>query len=243
MKYVLLISITCLVLGLFKVNVYHNINLPQQYNGANRFSQSLFVDSRFPFIHTQYDIQMAQEIKDYDDIRDIDKVIQGANYGDVINFHLAGYGGSVNSVYSIIDNIDRGKAHVVMIVEAPVYSGHAYLAVNGDELIVTPFSYLMFHTSSEYDLDCSLQLGKDRNMTNEEHCNIEKQNDFVLFEQLLERSKILTEDEKNQLRNGKDIYLLGSTVKERQHVKNAMFFIGDVSSLINFLRAGPSASK
>lgn len=180
-----------------------------------------FINFSFPFIHTEYNIQMADEIGELDTVRAVDRVLQTAEKGDKVIFHLSGYGGEVESVYNIVNNIRNSKAFVIMKVEAPVYSGHAYLAVNGDQLEMSDQAFLMFHNSSEMNLDCSNVPNKnemDRNQTNEEHCNIMKVNDMYLINKLLIESQVLTPNEKIALISGYDVYIQGDVVNQRLHI-------------------------
>lgn len=209
MKYVLLGLgwLSVLVLGLVTVNVNHNLHLPQEVLTKDVVLTKHFVNNHFPYLHTQTDIEFRQEIKDYETVRYVNVTLQEARKGDVVIFHLAGYGGSVNSVYNIVNNIRASRAKVIMSVEAPVYSGHAYLALSGDELRMSKNSYLMLHTTSGIDTDCSKETGLDRGISNVEHCQAMKDADMALFSQFLNSFPQLNPEELAQLNSGHDVYL------------------------------------
>jgi len=203
------------VLGLSTINVNHHVNLPQEVTSTSRIHHTTFWNFAPPFIHVKTDIQMADEIKGPNTVRDINAVLNSADEGDIIVFHLAGYGGSVESVLSIVSNIRSSKAEVIMSVEAPVYSGHAYLAVLGHKLIMADNAYLMFHTSSGYNTDCSKETGVDRNMTNQEHCEAMKAADNILVNRVVLSMQHLTLEEKLSIIDGKDVYLDSVVVNAR----------------------------
>lgn len=199
---------------------------------------STFVDYKFPFIHKEFNIQMTQEIKDDESVRDIVRVLQIADKNDKVTFHLAGYGGSVETVYELINNIQNSKANVIMSVEAPVYSGHAYLASNKySTLKINPLAFLMFHTSTEYNEDCSKEIGSDRNMTNEEHCNIKKYNDMLLLNKEIQDSKYLTQQEKDLIRNGKDVYLQANEIENRNKMVYVIIKDSNIKHYLYLLKA------
>lgn len=219
MKYLVIAGAALLVaiLGLATVNIQHHLTIPQELTGRDYVYPKQFINTTFPFIHTAYSIQYNQETHSLNSIRNVTKVLQEAKKGDTITFHLAGYGGEVETMYDLVNNIRKTKAKVIMEVEAPCYSGHAYLAVYGDELYISDFAYLMFHTSSEYNLDCTKEKGTDRGMINIEHCEALKNQDMRLFTAYIINSKILTSEEQVALMNGQDVYIDSRTVRQRSH--------------------------
>ncbi len=203
------------ILGLSTVNINHHLNIPPEVKNPHQTYTTHFVDLNFPFVHTAYNIQMADEIKGTDTVRNIDRILQTANKGDTVTFHLSGYGGQVETVNNIINNIRASKAYVTMSVEAPVYSGHAFLAVNGNAIKVGDQSFLMFHTSTMYNVDCKKETGVDRGMTNIEHCDVLKENHILLVNKMIFDSSVLTFSEKVAIASGKDVYLQGEEVNKR----------------------------
>jgi ATP-dependent protease ClpP protease subunit len=192
------------------MNIIHHEEIPVQLieNQVITYTkQSIFGD--------KIDIRMDSEIKGHETVRNIIKVLQEAKPSDKIIFHLAGYGGEVEVVEDIINNIKVSKAHVIMQVEAPVYSGHAYLALSGDELIMLPYSYLMLHTSSGYGSDCSKETGTDRTVSNVEHCEAGLKAHLDLINKVLNELPFLTSDEKARIMTGHDFYMTSDEYKRR----------------------------
>lgn len=201
--------------GLINVNFQHNLHLPPEIAMSDVITSHKEFRGVAPFYVTHTDIRMKREIKNTDTIKNICKILQEANDGDTITFHLAGFGGEADSMFLIIDNLKTTKAYVTMSVEAPVYSAHAYLALFGNNLVVARFAYLMFHSSSIIDLDCSKVEGFDRGVPNTEHCAAFKTSQLILQQRLLDDAPVLTEKEKMLILQGNDVYLFDNDVNSR----------------------------
>lgn len=199
------------------VNINHHMVLPSGIDMQTPIRSHEFVDLNYPFIHTAYDIYLQDTIEAYKATQNIVQVLGDADKGDTVLFHLAGYGGSVESGERIINAVTATKALVTMQVEAPVYSMHAFIAVSGNKLVIQPFTYMMFHNSSAINVDCSQAEGIDRNETNEQHCihyvNAHLSN---VYKFIYERATILTPEEKQEILDGKDVYINANQVLERQ---------------------------
>lgn len=196
-----LIMGTVILSGQGKMNLIHHEVLPQV------LAEQQIVTITTGIIRNQIDIRLPSELKEEDTVRGVIKALQEAGPLDKVIFHMAGQGGEVETVELLINNIKACKAHVVMIVEAPVYSGHAYISLSGDELIMWPYSYLMLHTSSIYGHDCSLETGEDRTVSNTEHCQAFMDAHMALINKLLLNFKILTTQEVTSIMSGHDFYL------------------------------------
>jgi ATP-dependent protease ClpP protease subunit len=202
--------------GLIDINIHHKVHLPDEISRNNIVSsQSFFNPAATSFHSTKYDIHLKAEIKGLNEIRPILEVLDAAKAGDVVVFHIAGFGGEAQSMYNLINHVRSTKAKTVMIVEAPCYSAHAYLAVSGDVLIMRQLSYLMFHTISIYGTNCSLTKGMDRNVSNVEHCQNFLKNALELNDELLDSITILTEDEKELIKTGHDVYITDEKFNQR----------------------------
>lgn len=200
--------------GLINVNVQHNLHVPPELNFSVISSHREFSYKNFPYT-THIDINLRKEIKDTNSVLHIVQVLQNAKDGDVVVFHLAGFGGEVDSVILIANNIKLSKAFVIMSVEAPVYSGHAYLALLGDAFRMSPGSFLMFHESSVVDVDCTKQEGYDRGISNITHCDDMKEANVRIGEELLKSIKLLTPSDITMILNGNDLYLFPADVEAR----------------------------
>jgi ATP-dependent protease ClpP protease subunit len=213
---VALIAAITLSSGLVEVNLEHHTNLPPEFSNKTSITQHRVVGwNGTDLCSTVSDIRLRKELKDTDSINDILKVLQEAQAGDVINFHLAGVGGQVDTFILLRNSVQQSKAHVRMIVEAPVYSAHAFLSVSGNELIMMPNTYLMFHTSSGYGVDCTKQTGEDRAVSNAEHCQSFLNTHLANFEQIIDSINLLTLDEKIAIKTGHDVYITDSEYNRR----------------------------
>ena len=163
-----------------------------------------------------YDILMDTEIGDPNTVRTELGILRDAQKGDVINIHISGPGGQVDTVFLLINAVKASKAYVRMIVEAPSYSGDAYLATVGNELVMRPYSFLMFHTSSMYGLDCTAMAGTDRTVPNSEHCQAFMKTHLGEVEKFLDNVPFLLEDEKAAIKTGHDIYITSEELNNRK---------------------------
>lgn len=202
--FLLIASIT--TSGLVKVNINHFMHIPLFDD------QTVIVREHFSLLHMgeirQVDVRLDDTINGTDTIKSVLKVLQEADSNTTITFHLAGYGGDVQSLYDLINNIQTTKATVIGIVEAPVHSAHAYLALAMPKLIIAKYSYLMLHSSTILNMDCSSELGTDRGVSNVEHCNAFKTANVALMIQLINDTPLLSNAEREELLSGHDVYIL-----------------------------------
>ena len=214
MKKVLLAAICAALIatsGFVNVNIDHWTHFPTAYSEVVTKDRGLF--------STTYHINMKNEIKDTDSVKNILKVLQTARSNDKIVFHLAGFGGQVDTVAAIINNANESKAHIETRVEAPVYSGHAFLAALLPNLHVDKYAYLMFHYSSILNQPaCALSDGWDRGVSNVEHCQMFRDAHIKMFNKMLNDCKYLTEEEKINIITGHDVYLHSDDIEKRQGV-------------------------
>lgn len=197
-----------LALGLPHINLNHYMHLPDVNKNRIVVTHSIFHG-------TTYDIRLGSELKGTQSVDDIDVVLAKATSNDKIIFHLAGVGGNVETAFELINNIKASKAEVIMIVEAPVYSAHAYLALSGDRLIMRPLSSLMLHTSSAFNHDCSKEKGIDRAQFVSETCQNFMTNHFKLVNESIASLNVITVDEMMKIAGGKDVYITATEYYKR----------------------------
>lgn len=202
-----------LIFGLAQINFFHHLVLPKEILNRNTIESHWVIT--LP-IHKQTDIYMVDTVKSYRQTQDIIEALNAAGMTDEVIFHLAGYGGDVEAVLRIIDAVKHTAADVTMLVEAPVYSGHAYLALSGNHLIIEDYGYLMLHNSSAMNIDCSTKSGVDRGMTNEQHCRAFIDAHMENMTKLILSLPIVTMEEKWSILGGQDLYLTKSQIEERQ---------------------------
>lgn len=212
MKYILASAAvigSVLISGMVDINIEHHLNLPE-LNKTN-------ITKHTGIFNNKYDIYLTDQIKGMGHYPDVIKTLENAKKGDTVIFHLAGYGGAVDGLINIQSAITFSKANVVMQVEGPVYSGHAYLALTpGTTLIMAPHTFLMLHFSSILNEDCNAEKGIDRGVSNVEHCQVLKN---VLINQnieILSKISILTTEDIISLSQGHDLYLTKEEVEKRQ---------------------------
>jgi|ERR1700733_15290024 len=207
------IALIGILLAVPGINLYHHIELPTL--NKYRITSSVIFKVTFPFISHKYDVRLEDQIYNQVFYEDIETMLINTNENDTVVFHLAGYGGQVDTTIQLINTIKQSKAWIIMDVEAPVYSGHAYLALSGNELIMHKYTFLMLHFSSILDLDCSIQIGSDRGVSNQEHCQNLKNANIFIATNLVNDLPVLSVDEKVQLYTGHDVYLQENEVNKR----------------------------
>ncbi len=209
----MLVMVSILVLGLISINLEHHINLPKELLNRNTIETTYVLNKDPLFIHKQYDVYMVDEIKDYRQTQDVIETLNNASSNDIIVLHLAGYGGGVEQVIRIINAMLESKAKIITQVEAPVYSGHAYISMYGKTMIVRPYAYIMLHTSSGFNEDCSTKQGVDRAETAAQSCQNFLTNHMKLVTNVILDMPFLTNEEKVQVVTGHDLYLQNTTLK------------------------------
>jgi ATP-dependent protease ClpP protease subunit len=199
---VALACITCS--GFVNINFQHNLHLPKELT-----NKTTIYSSRDPYypLSVRYDIYLNDKIGSYYSFRDTIRTLDQAHCGDAVYFHLAGTGGNVETAWLLINHIKECKACVTMLVEAPCYSAHAYIATSGDRLVMSPYTFLMFHTTSLYGYDPSKAIGTDRTVPNTEH--MKRFYDTQMYEtnKMIMDNPWLTNGEKFQIMTGHSIYL------------------------------------
>ncbi len=220
-----LVVVCTLVSGKVDINIEHHLNAPKELANPNEvvytnlYVQHLFKQSLYK---RQIDITLGDVVKGHYPVREVVDALQTAQKTDHIIFHIAGYGGVVDSTLLIINSILNTKAFTTMSVESPSFSGHAYIAVSGNELFMSKYSYIMFHTSSGYGMDCNKKRppgtnGKDdpgydpeeldRTVPNKEHCQVLSKAHINTVNKFLDSVIYLTRDEKEMIKKGHDVII------------------------------------
>lgn len=211
MKYIAALALLFLILGLPTIHFQHHLNLPQR-DKYEVLSETYLGLTGF---YKVYDIRLNDEIGGENTVKGITTALMQAESGDVINFHLAGYGGQVETVLYLINNIHATKGTVNMIVESNVYSGHAYLALQGKTLTMLPHTFLMFHTSSAYGENCNKEKGLDRGVSKKLKCEQFLKIHLRQTNEVIAAMPILTDKEKFDIMTGQDVYITAQDVSER----------------------------
>lgn len=210
-----LVAVFILVIGFAipGIRVFHHLEIPtlNKYRIIHRYEMK----TSPPFIDSIYDITLEQGIHAPLYYEDISKVLREASRFDTIVFHLIGYGGAVNTTAMLINQIHESRGFIIMKVEGPVYSAHAYLALSGDKLEMAPDSYLMLHYSSVLNLDCTGVKGEDRGVSKATKCLQFKNAEIDLTDNVLQGLSYVTSTERVRLKAGEDIYLSPQDIANR----------------------------
>jgi len=209
----MLVGLFFLALSIPGINIYHHIELPvlDKYRVVTSEHFSL----KFPFLVKRYDITLETEVFSPNVYKDVAKALRDAGPGDTVVFHLSGFGGREDEMFTLINQVKNSKAPVIMSVEGPVYSAYAYLALSGNKLEMSPYTFLMFHFSSVLNMDCSKATGVDRGTPNQLHCEEFFKHDVGVGVKLLRDTPFLTVEEKAKIGHGYDVYLTPEDMKNR----------------------------
>lgn len=209
------VILTCmllsLVFGIVKINFYHNMNLPKEIVNRDTILITHSFSSHYPFVVENKDIYIVDEIKGYKQTQDIIEALNSAKEGSTVTLHLAGYGGVVDSVIRIINAMKSTKANVIAQVEAPVYSGHAYIALASKTLVVEPYAIIMMHHSSGYGTEARCDKYKDevdRGQTMKDSCLNYLKSHLYLTTSIIKQLNYLTQEQKETILQGKDVYMV-----------------------------------
>jgi len=154
------------------------------------------------------------------------KLIETAPKDSTINIHLSGDGGSTDTVIYIGNAVKLSKATVNTIIDGPVYSAHAYLALLGKKITFAPNVFLMFHGpaalvrhadgSTEYisiDDVCNLVNEKDKDRGQSARRKCVEGNVFykeAVYNYLKTFGKgYLDDNEMKAISDGYDVYISG----------------------------------
>ena len=172
-----------------------------------------------------YEVYFSNSLSDENSYLSLFNLIQSSSKDSVINLHLSGYGGDWECTLRFFNVIKKSKATINTIVEGPVYSAFAALAMAGDHITINPNTFLMFHEPAAYLTDGEV-------ITLEESCNVMKghtdrgQDAYTkCMQQVYYTNKLSVYIEKTYIfpyftseqiydfNTGKDTYILGDDLK------------------------------
>jgi ATP-dependent protease ClpP protease subunit len=94
-----------------------------------------------------YNINIDTDIEEPDKYRKVYNVLRKATNMDLINFHINSVGGTIPTFIQMYNLMLTTQAKTVAYVYSAV-SAAALLALSCDEIVVTEFSSMMFHSCS-----------------------------------------------------------------------------------------------
>lgn len=184
-------------------------------------------EKEIPAVTVPTEYFFSDSIGDHNNYLNIIKDISLAPEGTVITIHLAGYGGNMDTTVHLVNAIEESKATINVIVEGPVYSAHAFLAMTGKNIRVMDSSLLMFHrpamkVNGEYTSDVrAICAGEkelsDRGQSAYTKCLDQQKAVTRLFERFAAKYvyPYLTQQEIENYRNGHDVYIDGPEMQRR----------------------------
>ncbi len=153
--------ITCLMclivaISMSVYSVYSRNNLEQQLYDAqhvkyiNPWYQNLGQSKQYDIncYQNKCEVFLTSSIGDQSDYVALAKLLETAPKGSIINLHLAGMGGSTDTVLYIQNAVELSVATVNTIIDGPVYSSHAYLEMIGKHITIGPNVFFMFHAAA-----------------------------------------------------------------------------------------------
>lgn len=210
---VALIMAFVLMSGKVDVNIEHNMHLPKSLDQTT----PIYYSSKLPFVKKQIDVYLNKEIKDVNYYHEVQQMLYTAEKGDVVVFHIGGYGGSAYGTQSVLAAIKNTKAKVIMHVEAPAHSGHGYIALAPNTTLeMEPGTYIMIHHSGIIGVDCTKQKGLDRGISNQLKCEEFKKTQTEAETEVINSLQYLTEEERVRIEQGHDVHVTAKQIKERQ---------------------------
>lgn len=170
--------------------------------------------------HSRYHAKHADVIMPLENtmqVKEVVKTLREMPEGSKMILHITGEGGSHLPTLYFLNAINNTKADVIASVEGPAYSAHALIACAADGIKMSPYSFLMFHTTSLYGEDCSQFEGKlDRGQDAVEKCEQDKEMLVSVSNQIIDNCSILTAEEKGRIKQGYDVYITADQIIKRQ---------------------------
>lgn len=160
---------------------------------------------------------IESQINTAEESRSLINALQTADKGDVIIIHLAGYGGDGETMMVLVSAIRASSAMTIAVVEAPVYSAHAYIALACDKVLMQPYTTLMLHNGSNNNINCDEFVGlKDRGHDESVKCKQMQAAVNYMVTGLLNTFTLITPEERSLVENGYDLYLTSDEVIFRE---------------------------
>ena len=159
-------------------------------------------------VSTDYTVILSEEITSSVEYYDLYNLFYSASPLDTVTVYLNNFGGKVHTGVHLVNAIASSRAKVTMVVTAPVYSMGAILAVAGDEMILHPHTFLMFHDYS----------GGEFGKGNEIHLSVTNYRRY--FRELLNDvcGWFLTKEEVKSILTGQDLYVSYDDARRRMKV-------------------------
>lgn len=153
----------------------------------------------------EYHFYIHGAIEESSEYVDLLYTLHTASFEDVINIHINSCGGYLDTAVEIINAMRNSGSPVVTHAEGLVASAATLIFFSGDRLVVHPYCQFMLHDGS------SGEFGK----VNENLKSAQSISDRISLISHEIYKGFFTEDEIDQILNGRDYYLLAKEVEER----------------------------
>lgn len=150
-------------------------------------------------------IYLYGEIEDPDKYVDMIHLISAAGPYDEIIIHINSVGGNLDTTVSLVSAIRNSRARVITIAEGFVYSGASLVFFSGEEMGVNEFADFLIHDAQAH------YRGK---MTEQYRC-VTHERDYLRDFYLSVYKPFFTEEEIDEVLDGKDLMIRAEQVEER----------------------------
>lgn len=175
------------------------------------YSKNISIKNKFDYVPKIYTINFWHDFDDPRNYIPYFKILQEAHEEDQIIFYFDSPGGRIDTLNLFLNALRRCKSKYILARVNYAASAAALLALYCDNIEFNTNSTLMLHTYS------GGYRGKGQEVQSEvDHCskNYNELNKYIL-------QKILTEDEIQQLLDGKDFYFTGEEAVKRLKARSA----------------------
>lgn len=158
------------------------------------------------------DVYFDDDIGTPQNYQEVYKLAYDSKPNDLIRLHLAGNGGSGDGMLYLLGSLSHSKGRVIALIDGPVASAHATLAVAFGRPIITGYGYIYFHlisstnTAEDY---CSTLSGKDRGLPIYIKCIEDEKKTTESYNKVMHKyiDKYLTKEEIQFMEEGHDIII------------------------------------
>ena len=152
-----------------------------------------------------YTIYLNEEIVEAEKYSKLFNLLRSAGEYDVIQIHINSPGGNLFTGIQLITCMKQCMAHIITTLDGMAFSLAPLILFAGDEINISENSMIMFHNYS------SAQYGKG----NEQLSNVNAMNDFYRNTLSKYAKPFLSDDEIDEIINGKDLYFGDDVITER----------------------------
>lgn len=198
---------------MYKNNHKHSkVLLDSSENGVNGFSG---MEEHVGFYHQQISYNhfrffLDNDIEENSKYREIIQVLISATQGDIVELMISNSGGFLSTTISLINAIRQSEAFVRAVIMSEAHSASSFISVACDDSVALPHSRMLIHNP---------RCGSFGNFN-----EVVKNNEF--FEKHIKNfyldvyKDFLSEDEINDVLEGKDLWLTSDEFNQRIEKRN-----------------------